>query len=63
MVKNTDYGQSIIRMGKWLQEGTTRMAKRWAIGSFGVAMALQKKARTTLFQTDVPKVHYIYESA
>src|SRR5215475_5802104 len=53
MAKNTDYGQSIIRMGKWLREGTTRMAKRWAIGSFGVATALQKKARTTLFQTDV----------
>src|SRR5262245_42406185 len=59
MVKNTDFGLSIIRMGKWLREGTTRMAKRWAIGSFGVAMALRKKAKTTLFQTDVPKVHYI----
>src|SRR5215813_6318056 len=63
MAKNTDYGQSIIRMGKWLREGTTRMAKRWDIGSFGVAMALQKKPRTTPFQTDVPKVNYIYESA
>src|SRR5262249_40628084 len=51
MVKNTDFGEIIIRMGKWLREGTTRTAKRWAIGSFGVAMALQKKARTTLFQT------------
>src|SRR5215470_14406011 len=37
MAKNTDFGQSIIRMGKWLREGTTRMAKRWAVGSFGVA--------------------------
>src|SRR5215468_6216678 len=51
MVKKTDHGQIIIRMGKWLREGTTRTAKRWAIGSFGVAMALRKKARTTLFQT------------
>jgi len=32
------------------------MAKRWAIGSFGAAMALRKKAKTTLFQTDVPRV-------
>src|SRR5215510_12865280 len=48
MVKNTDYGQTIIRMAKWLREGTTRMAKRWAIGSFGAAMALRKKAKTTL---------------
>src|SRR5215813_3737664 len=53
MVKNTDFGQRIIRMGKWLREGTTRTAKRWAIGSFGVATALQKKARTTL-HTDEP---------
>jgi hypothetical protein len=52
MVKSTDFGQSIIQMGKWLREGTTRMAKRWAIGSFGAAMARLKKARTTPFQTD-----------
>src|SRR5262245_97333 len=51
-VENTDFGQTIIRMGKWLREGTTRMAKRWAIGSFGVAMAHRKKARTTPSQTD-----------
>src|SRR5215475_11684633 len=57
MVKNTDYGQSIILMGKWLREGTTRTAKRWAIGSSGVATALQKKARTTLFHTDEPKAN------
>src|SRR5215510_14820074 len=47
VVKNTDFGQTIIRMGKWLQEGTTRTAKKWAIGSFGVAMARRKKARTS----------------
>jgi hypothetical protein len=52
MVRNTDFGPHIIQMGKWLREGTTRMAKRWAIGSFGAAMARRKKARTTLFQTD-----------
>src|SRR5262245_63073753 len=46
VVKNTDFGQSIIQMGKWLREDTTRMAKKWAIGSFGVAMARRKKART-----------------
>src|SRR5215831_6811900 len=57
MAKSTDYGQSIIRMGRWLREGTTRTAKRSAIGSFGAAMARRKKARTTLFQTDVPRVH------
>ena len=28
MVKNTDFGQSIIQMGKWLRVGTTQMAKR-----------------------------------
>jgi hypothetical protein len=50
MVKNTDFGQSIIQMGKWLREGTTQMAKRRAIGSFGVAMVCRKKARTTPFQ-------------
>src|SRR5215470_14789533 len=43
MVKNKDFGQSIIQMAKWLREGTTRMAKRWAIGSFGVAMAHRKR--------------------
>src|SRR5215470_11061462 len=43
MVKNTDFGQRIIRMGKWLREGTTQMAKRLAIGSFGVAMAHRKR--------------------
>src|SRR5262245_29979785 len=47
VVKNTDFGQTIIRMGKWLQEGTTRTAKKWAIGSFGVVMARRKKARTS----------------
>src|SRR5215831_729013 len=47
MAKNTDFGQSIIRMVRWLREGTTRMAKRWAIGNFGIAMAHRKKARTT----------------
>src|SRR5215510_5425423 len=47
MVKKTDFGQSIIQTGKWPREGTTRMAKRWAIGSSGVAMARRKKARTT----------------
>src|SRR5262245_32968918 len=52
MVKNTDFGQCIIQMGKWLREGTTRMAKRWAIGSFGGAMVRRKKPRTTPFQTD-----------
>lgn len=52
VVKNTAFGQCIIQMGKWLREGTTPMAKRSAIGSFGVAMARRKKARTTPFQTD-----------
>src|SRR5262249_32489768 len=52
MVKNTDCGQNIIQTDKWLQEGTTRMAKRWAVGNFGVAMARRKKARITPFQTD-----------
>src|SRR5262245_36472863 len=35
MVKNTGFGQRIIQMGNWPREGTTRTAKRWAIGSFG----------------------------
>ena len=52
MVKNTGFGQRIIKMGNWPREGTTRTAKRWAIGSFGVAMARRKKVRTTPFQTD-----------
>src|SRR5215510_332720 len=52
VVRNTDFGQRIIQMGKWLRGGTTRMAKRWAIGSFGVAMARRRKARTTPIQTD-----------
>jgi len=52
MIKNTDFGQTIIRTGKRLREGTTRMAKRWAIGNFGVAMAHRKKARTSPSQTD-----------
>src|SRR5262245_3340171 len=52
MVKNTDFGQSISRIGKWLREGTTQMAKRSAIGIFGLAMAHRKKARTTPSQTD-----------
>jgi hypothetical protein len=52
MVKNTDFGQIIIRMDKWPREGTMRMAKRWAIGSFGVAMAHRKKVRTIPSRTD-----------
>src|SRR5262249_8249438 len=56
MVKKTDFGPSIIQMGKWPGEGTTRMAKRWAIGSSGVAMARRKKARTTPFQNDQRKL-------
>src|SRR5262252_9731715 len=47
MIKKTDFGQSIIQMGKWLREGTTRMAKRWAIGNFGAAMARRRQVRTT----------------
>ena len=50
MVKNTDFGQSIIQMGKWLRVDTTHMAKSRGIGSFGVAMVRRKKARTTPFQ-------------
>ena len=50
VVRNTGFGQSIIQMGKWLRVGTTQMAKRRAIASFGVAMVRRKKARTTPFQ-------------
>ena len=43
MVKNMDFGQITIRPDKWPREGTTRMAKRWVIGSFGMTRAIWSK--------------------